>query len=205
MSINGNTCANCIFLQTFNIIKNGNTVPTKICAKNAPLTQGDQQVTPWQEIPDPNNWTCGDGADSNTLLSFSSGIVGIPAAPIDNSQFTSYAPGDITSQTGTVTSAPTQAVYKKIGRTVFVTIFGTLSNVGTASGYAKAALPTAARSIGWDIPSPCIVSAAGGSRVVIATVDNGTSILRIREINSLNYTWTNNDQIKAFATYESAT
>jgi hypothetical protein len=38
----------------------------------------------WQIIDDPDNMTCGEGADAGTLTSYSSGVIGLPRTGLNN-------------------------------------------------------------------------------------------------------------------------
>jgi len=88
-------CTNCLYLKTYNLkvrapVQQVNSqgrvalVPTKVCARNAPSTSGNQDSAGWQIIDDPDNMTCGEGADATSLTSYSSGVIGLPRTGANN-------------------------------------------------------------------------------------------------------------------------
>ena len=78
------TCRQCLFLKSLPLTEDdGNTVKKACCVRNAPSVDvGMGASAAFRVIDYPDVWTCGDGADGVTLISYSQGLTDSPAGPV---------------------------------------------------------------------------------------------------------------------------
>ena len=77
------TCRQCLFLKNLPLTaEDGNTVSRMCCVRQAPrVDTGMGKSAAFRVIDYPDVWTCGDGADGNSLISYSQGLTDSPAGP----------------------------------------------------------------------------------------------------------------------------
>jgi hypothetical protein len=82
MPVISEVCSSCFYFKNIPFIDGRKgTVRKNVCVKSVPRSDSQQRKATWAEIDFPDEYTCGEGVDSETLISFSYGAVGMPTGP----------------------------------------------------------------------------------------------------------------------------
>jgi len=125
----------------------------------------------------------------------------IKAAQVSEEVWDTYTP-TVTASAGSFTSVSASGRYKKVGKTVTVTLLITITTNGTATGAVNATLPFSTHATGQYVGAGRADGVSGKALQVIAN-KSGVTICTIWNYDN-TYPGASGELLKVTVTYESA-